>query len=110
MKPYSELNSSDSYDPQIDLETGEEIVPAKKIKATDKFWELINWSTKRRGAPFLKQAIKKQFKAFAIAKDNKIGPTDLKERWIEMEDDKFWRNAGFDWMDVVTSFSKKPIK
>lgn len=107
MKHYSESEFSDTGEAQIDAETGEAAVEVKKTKATDKYWEMINWSTDRRGSPFLKQTIKKQFKAFSVAKDNKISPVDLKDRWIKMESDKFWIEKGFDWMDVVLSFNKK---
>lgn len=77
-----------------------------KQKAYD---ELIAWSERERGFPFLKTARLKQYTAFRIAGENGIPHTALVERWEEMSGDKFWKEKGFDWMNVVTSFNTKPV-
>ena len=101
---YSEVNSSDSYEDIIDSDTGQKIgIP--KTNANKVFWELLAWAEKRRGFKFLN--VKKQFKAFSIAKTANITPNELMNRWAEFEKDKFWKEKGFDFFDVVNNFSKK---
>ena len=101
---YSESNSSDSYEDIIDSDTGQKIgIP--KTNANKVFWELLAWAEKRRGFKFLN--VKKQFKAFSIAKTSNITPNELMNRWSEFEKDKFWKEKGFDFFDVVNNFSKK---
>ena len=98
MKTYQE--------PSIDIETGE------LIKETDNggkaMKDLIAWAEKRRGGKFLNFA--KQMKAISMMKNGDYSPSEIKERWQEMEKDDFWKTNGMDFMSVVGSFSKKPIK
>lgn len=81
-------------------------VSGDKRKAYD---ELIAWSERERGFPFLKTARLKQYAAFKIAGENGIPHKALVERWEEMSTDKFWQEKGYDWMNVVTSFNTKPV-
>ncbi len=92
-----EEESSDSKSPRIS---------GDKLKAYN---ELIAWSENERGFKFLKTDIKKQYKAFKIANDNKITREQLIEMWEEMAATKFWQGAGFDWMNVINQFSKKKV-
>jgi phage replication O-like protein O len=98
MKPYQE--------PSIDIETGE------LIKETDNggkvMKELIAWAEKRRGGKFLNFA--KQMTAISKMKNGGYDPDEIKERWQEMEKDDFWKEKGLDFMSVVGSFSRKPLK
>ena len=77
-----------------------------KKKAYD---ELIKWSEKERGFPFLRTHILKQYKAFKIANENGITRDQLIAKWEEMSCEKFWMKNGFDWMNVIEEFNKKPV-
>lgn len=78
----------------------------KRVK--DAYDAMIKWSEVQRGFPFLTTERTKQYKAFKIAKENGLKSVQLKERFIEMLEDDFWKRNGFDWMNVVTSFNKRP--
>lgn len=106
-REYNENKHQSDGLPEIDAESGEMRRASAPKNVKNKYWELIKWAEKRRGAPFLKQSVTKQFKAFAIAKTNGIKPPDLLKRWDEMAEDKFYSERGFDWMDVVQSFNRK---
>ena len=104
MKTYNEENPYEEK--SIDLETGEITTHDKKstVGASMKF--LLNWGEERRGYKVVNAP--KQYKAFKRAMQAKITPDRLQARWVEMESDKFWLANGFDWMDVVNSFDKRP--
>ncbi len=104
MGKYNESDSSDSYEEVIDSDSGE-IVVDKKSNTNKIYWDLIKWAEERRGFKFLN--VKKQFKAFKIAKDAGIEPKRIVDRWYEFEKDKFWSNTGFDFLDVVNNFNKR---
>ncbi len=101
---YNESNSSDSYEEAIDIDSGEK-VEAKKTNKSQVYKAMCDWAEARRGFPFL--SIPKQYKALAIARNAGIVPDRIKNRWSEMEEDRFWKEKGFDFMDVVRSFEKK---
>lgn len=104
---YSEKNTSDSYEDVIDLDSGEKVV--EKPKSSKKVIELVEWAENRRGAKFMSRP--KQYKAINLLKSSgNITPEDIKRRWIEMENDNFWKEKGFDFMAVFSSFERKPIK
>lgn len=92
--------------PSEDSEEKRPRVSEPKRKAYD---ELIAWSERERGFPFLKTAKTKQYAAFKIAGENGIPHKALVERWEQMSTEKFWIEKGFDWMNVVTSFNTKPV-
>lgn len=104
MKSYNEENPYEER--AIDIETGEEITPVAKptVGASMKF--LLSWAEERRGQKFSTPG--KQYAAFKRAKTAGIKPGQLQDRWEEMEEDKFWREKGFDWTNVVSSFDKRP--
>lgn len=79
--------------------------PVQKGRYIHAFNSMIRWAEEQRGFPFVTKT--KQFKALKIAKEAKLGSVQLKERWQELEGDKFWIEKGFDWMDVVMSFNKR---
>lgn len=85
--------------------------PKRKERITgpkkDAYLSMVRWAEAERGFPFLSGSITRQFAALKEAKDNKLQSVQLKERWQEMGEDKFWGDKGYDWMDVVKSFNKK---
>lgn len=93
----SEQESGDSKSPRIS---------GDKLKAYN---ELVRWSEKERGFPFLKTHILKQYKAFKIANENGITRDQLMAKWEDMSGEKFWMKNGFDWMNVIEEFNKKSI-
>lgn len=69
--------------------------------------ELLEWSIQRRGGgKFVNVA--KQMKAFQLMSKAGIPLSKLKNRWGELERDKFYKDKGFDWMTVYSSFDKRP--
>jgi len=105
---YNENNTSDSYEDVIDLESNERAVP--KSNTSSKVRELVDWAVNRRGRKFI--SYPKQYKAINQLKnsDQNITPDDIKVRWVEMEQDPFWKEKGFDFMSVMSSFERKPLK
>lgn len=79
-------------------------VGGNKRKAYD---ELIRWSEKDRGFPFLKSKITRQYRAFKLANDDGIIREQLVDRWNEMSLKPFWKREGYDWMNVYESFNRK---
>lgn len=81
----------------------------KKDKPKDnigtKYFELMVWGENRRGGQFPNRpkqmaSIKKMHKAG-------IGSQKIKDRWEEMELDRWWNEKGFDFKNVADSFDKK---
>lgn len=68
--------------------------------------ELLEWSVERRGGKFAN--VPKQMRALGTFKKLEISPQRVKNRWVEMERDSFWKEKGFDWQNVLNSFDKKP--
>jgi len=101
---YNESDSSDSYETELDYDTGKPIIPIQS-KTGQKYDEMIDWATKRRGFNFI--SILKQKRAFKVAKQNDLKISQLKERWKELEESDFYKKIGFDWVTVVYSFDKK---
>ncbi len=108
MGSYREDASGDSYEEAIDIDTGEPVRSKPKEKVLPIYQELMEWAEKRRGRKFMPGTEKKQYKAFKSARTFGLNPSQLKQRWMDMEGDKFWADKGFDWMTVVYSFNKKP--
>ncbi len=107
MGSYREDSPQDSYDEAIDIETGETIKPKEKKSVLPGYKALIDWAEKRRGKKFMPGTTTKMFKAFSHARTFGLEARQLQKRWLEMEEDKFWQEKGFDWMTVVYSFNKK---
>ncbi len=105
MGAYREDAPQDSFEESIDIETGESTKPKEKPGVLPVYKELIEWSEKRRRFKFL--SIPKQYKVFKEAKTFGILPHQLKARWLELEEDKFYAEKGFDWGTVVYSFNRK---
>ena len=106
-KEYNELNPPDDV-PTVDLDTGDVRRAELPANKRESYKKLLEWSENERGAKFPPASVLKQYKAFKIASQGKFSAADLKRRWIEMADDKFWQDKGFDWMTVVNSFARKP--
>lgn len=106
-------HKKDTHPTSVETSSTRVASPSKKKKEVVNpgsgkiYMELVQWAENRRGSPFLKQRISKQFKAFTIAQDNGITIEGMKGRWVDMERDKFWSVRGYDWMDVVNSFNRK---
>lgn len=64
----------------------------------------VAWARKR-GRKFVN--VPKQIKAINGAFESGITQNELVSRWKDMENDKFWSEKGFDWMNVVNSFDRK---
>lgn len=75
----------------------------KKVKET--YLSLLNWAAQRRNLKFTDP--KKQFKAFSMLEQAEITRGKAMERWIEMENDPYWDENGFDWFNVAQSFNRK---
>ena len=88
---------SDSKSPRIS---------GDKRKAYD---ELVAWAENERGFKFLTTHRTKQYKAFKIANENGITREQLQEKWEDMAGEKFWQKNGYDWMNVIEEFNKKPL-
>lgn len=102
------INTAQSAEPI--REEKDEPTRSKAVLGAKQIYEpLVLWAEEERGAPFLATHRLKQYKALKIARENKIKSADLKERWQEMASDKFWASNGFDWLNVVNSFNKKPV-
>lgn len=68
-------------------------------------FDLVTWAEDRRGSPFTSRP--KQLKAIKMMKVAGIEPPQIKERWREMEEDKYWEEKGFDFMNVCNSFNRR---
>lgn len=104
MKIYDEDDPGTSFS-----EDFREINPPKKEASQigANMTAMIKWAIQRRGGrPFVN--IQKQRSALKKMRIAKIGPTAIKERWEEMENDHFWKDKGFDFMSLAGTFDKKP--
>ena len=101
-----EADNNYEYEPTIDLDTGEESKQVVKSSVGEKYWELLKWAQDRRKMPF--SSVKKQFAAMKILREVfKVSMAQVKERWLDLEEDKFWQDK-LDFWTVVKSFDKKP--
>lgn len=66
---------------------------------------LLQWAEERKGGKFVNYP--KQTKAMKSMRLAGISPDQIKERWEEMENEPFWQDKGFDFMNVANSFNKK---
>lgn len=105
MGSYREDSSADSHEEVVDFDTGETVKAKPRAGVLPIYKDLVEWSEKRRGFKFI--SVVKQYKAFKEAKTFGLGPADLKNRWLDLEADKFYAEKGFDWTTVVYSFNKK---
>lgn len=105
--PYREDQSSDSFEDIIDSDSNQ-VVVGKKSNVSDVMEGLLKWAAERRGGKFMN--LGKQFKAMALLRKAEIPPAEVKNRWVEFERDSFWQKKGFDFMDIVNSFDKRPLK
>ncbi len=83
---------------------GSELRRASK-KAVASYRAMTEWAAERRGFPFI--SLPKQYAAFKKAKEAGLTKEDLKTRWIEMENEEYWKRSGFDWAAVVSSFDRR---
>lgn len=104
---YNESNPDD-FEDVVDLETGAVVEEKKKPNKSIEYKEILEWSEKRRGKKFMPHLVTKQFKVFLLAGKYGISHSELKQRWMKLEEQKFWADNGFDWMNVLDSFNKKP--
>lgn len=105
-KKKMDTKHSDYNEEQIDAETNltlSPVQPAGNIGRVMK--ELIEWARKEKGRRFTN--IPKQYKALKLMRIAGISPKEIKAEWEEMEDDDFWSEKGFDFMDIANKFNKK---
>lgn len=91
-------------------EDGEKVGVALKEKpnVAKAMRELLKWAETERGAKFTNHL--KQFKAMKLMRLASISVEDIKGRWTEMENDKFYSVNGFDFTTVAGSFDRKRWK
>lgn len=75
------------------------------IQNNEKINELLKWAEERREKIFLDR--QEQLTAICTMKNGKISPERIKEKWIEMENNDFWRNKGFDFNNLIKEFDKE---
>lgn len=100
-----QFSGDDSYLPSYDPDTGERVKAVAKSKASESMMHLLTWAAKRRGFAFTNNG--KQFAAMKLMKTAGIGPMAIRNRWIEMESDQYWRDKGFDFVAVANSFDRR---
>lgn len=76
-------------------------------KERNAYESMLKWAEQQRGSKFVDRV--KQYTALKRAKKVSIPSSSLKERWVEMSEDKFWEEKGFDWTHVVSSFNRKGV-
>lgn len=81
--------------------------PTNKEKARDTYEPLLRWAESEHDRKFVNRV--KQYTALKQAKGVGLKSVELKERWEEMEGQTFWRDKGFDWTHVVSSFNRKGV-
>ena len=103
-KDMRKIQSEDPDDlPSIQADTGEIKDPNEKKKSVSTL--LMEWAEERRSRPFLQKP--KQFVALKKMLTNKISPTEIAERYKELESTDFGKRVGIDFMSVFNSFEKK---
>ena len=101
---YNETSPSDSFDEVIDADSNE-VKRGPSGSVAKGMRTLLTWAEERRGQKFISYG--KQFKAMSMMKNSGISPERIKNRWIEMEGEAYWKKVGIDFMSVLTSFDKK---
>lgn len=100
-------------EPEVRIETfkedGEERAKPDRVpKAQQQAYEiLLRWAENERGSKFVHRT--KQYKALKEARAVNLKAQDLRDRWEEMANDKYWAERGFDWVNVVASFNRKGV-
>lgn len=105
MGKYREDGSSDSYEDVVDADSGETISEPKKVSVMPAYKALVKWAADRRGSPFVNTI--KQYTALKKIREAGIKPDEVKNKWTELETDKFWGDKGFDFTIVASQFDKK---
>lgn len=105
----SSINAAEAADSPLRIEKTDaegNTRPSKITKppANELALKGVEWARKR-GRKFVN--VPKQIKAINGAFDSGITQSELVSRWKEMENDEFWSEKGFDWMNVVNSFDRK---
>lgn len=110
MKTPNENAFSDFLEKKIDIDTGEELTPSLPQEKNNLvlMWDLIKWARKekREGRDF--PNLGKQFKALSNLARLNIQPREIKARWNELEEDKFYEKTGIDFATILNSYDKKP--
>ena len=101
----------DTTDSVIDLDTGLEESLEEKDRILHKGYNpkdtniLLQWGIEKLGRKFNKPL--KQKKAIADMLAAGCSPEAIKEKWEELEDDKFWGDRGVDFSIVANQIDKK---
>jgi hypothetical protein len=100
IKHHDSRHSTDD-DPSVDYETGK----LKKSLEEPSFKELISWWKSEIGSDFMN--LPKQYKAIKTMRANGFTDDHIKERALLMKNETFYREHGFDFMNVLSDFSKR---
>ena len=105
----------DEPNKSIDYDTLEESNTDIKERIANKRYDpkdtnmLLVWGMKKLGRKFTKPLMQKIHIADMLAAGNT--PEDIKAKWEELEDDKFWGDKGIDFSIVSIQIDKaKPVK
>ena len=94
----------DEIENRVDQD-GEPVSPSHP-KTGESMKLLLKWAEDRRGRKFTRPLV--QFTAMKRMRMAKISPQAIRDRWQEMENDKYWEGKGFDFASVAASFDRKP--
>jgi hypothetical protein len=87
-------------------EDGSPVIRTPQTKGGRSMAELLAWAVARRGARF--PNIPKQYAAMKRMKNAGVPPERIKDRWFELENDRFFKDKGIDFAVVASSFDRKP--
>ena len=100
----------DSPDREIQLDTLEERSTVRQEERTHKGYDpkdtnlLLNWGVEKLGRKFTKPLKQKKHIADMLAAGS--APEDIKAKWEELEEDKFWSRKGIDFSVVASQIDK----
>jgi hypothetical protein len=97
-------SESNSFEDEIDYSSGEKIEEPKSNQ-NDVMWELIKWAEDRKKSKFLNYP--KQLKAISKMKSALITPSEIMNRWDDLEKVEYYKINGFDFASILNSFDKK---
>ena len=100
MIKYNENRHSTDDLPAIDLETGE----SPKTDKPD-YKELMSFWKEEIGTNFMN--LPKQYRAIKTMRANGFSDEDIKDRALLMKSETFYREHGFDFMGVLSDFSRR---
>lgn len=107
--PQKKLYTKETNTKDVASRPKADIAPVPKdgpIREANPLFKLMVWGEERRGQQFTNRG--KQLKAIKQMKESGITGQQIIDRWEEMENDKFWKDKGFDFKNVADNFDRKP--